>query len=302
MTKPNLFIIGSAKCGTTTLYSYLQKSKEIFFSIQKEPHYFLREVHDLKYQGPDDDFFFEKYPKTLTEYEKLFSDAKGYAWVGEASTMYMYYSQVAQKLFDYNPEAKIIGIVRNPIQRAYSHYLHHVREQTVSAPSFYDALKEELGGKRDSWAPQRKFIDMSMYGRQLQAYFDLFPRDQILILKFEDLMKNPNEFLGKVSEFLGVENVFQDIKVDKHNASGVPKFGMLHTVYIKSLRFMRRTFPFLTHSPLSKIRKKFDNYYRNLFLSKPKMDQKSADLLKPVFRKDIMQLEKLTGLDLKDWY
>lgn len=301
MKKPNFFIIGSVKCGTTTLYSYLQKSPQVFMPVQKEPHYFIREVHDLSYQGPNDDDFFVKYPKSLIEYERLFRDAESEELVGEASTMYMVYQDVANKLFEYSPEAKIIAIIRNPIERAFSHYLHHIREGTVVAKSFKEAIRDELEGKRDTWAPQRRYIEVGRYADQLNRYLKVFPRNQVLILKFDDFIAAPNKVLSKASKFLGIDNIFHEKEIKKHNASGVPKIDILHSFYLKSLRFSRKTFPFLTHSPLSKLRKKIDNTYRNNFLKKPEMDKATRELLTQIYQKEVEKIHEITGFNLSDW-
>lgn len=301
MKKTNFFIVGSVKCGTTTLYSYLQKSAQVFMPVQKEPHYFIRKVHDLNYQGPKDGSFFIKYPNSLPEYEKLFKEAEGEELVGEASTMYMFYKDTAKALNEYNPEAKIIAIIRNPIERAFSHYLHHIREGTAAAKSFSEAIQDELSGKRDEWAPQRRFIEIGRYADQLSEYLEVFPENQVLILKFEDFIGSPNETLSQVATFLGIENIFHEKEIKKHNASGVPKNDKLHSFYLKSLKFSRKVFPFLTHSPLSKLRKKIDNIYRNNFLEKPEMDKSTRELLNQVYKEEIIKINEVTGFDLSDW-
>lgn len=302
MNSPNFFIIGSVKCGTTSLFSYLQKSPMVFMPYQKEPHYFISCVSDLKYNGPDDSKFFESYPKIISEYERLFSGVKDEVAVGEASTMYMQYIGIAEKLYEYNPDAKIIALIRNPIERAYSHYLHNVREGTSVFSTFNQSLCAEINGEKSGWAPQRLIIETGHYLKHLKQFYESFPKEQILVIKFEDFTSNPNKTLSIVSAFLGIYDCFSDTIVEKHNASGEPKSKILHNTYYSILGIMRRMFPFLKHSPLSVFRKRIDNFYRNRFLIKPQMDDDSRNLLRRIYIAEISDLEELTGLKLSDWF
>ena len=115
---PNLFILGAAKCGTTTLHSYLIAHKEIFMSEIKELGFF---VPEFSYQ-----------PKELSWYLSLFEQAENYRYIGESSTHYTkvpFYDGVAERVYMFAPEARLIYIVRDPIERAISHYWHNTKSQ-----------------------------------------------------------------------------------------------------------------------------------------------------------------------------
>lgn len=301
MEKPNLFIVGSAKCGTTTLYAYLKKSEDVFFPVQKEPNFFLIKNGLKKFNGPNDQLFFKYNPKTLVEYQKLYQDAGNRKVVVDASTLYLNSSEAAREIFNYNRNAKIIIILRNPVNRAYSHYLHHQREGTETKGTFEEAIQEELNGKRDDWAPLRRHFYMGDYLQQLSVYYEVFPTANIKVYKFEDFIKAPNTYLSDVSKFLNIEDIFEDFDIKKHNASGLPKYRKLHSFYMGTLKTIRKLFPFLTHSKLSIIRRYVDNIYRNRFLEKPSLDKRLLYKLKELYKKNYLEIERLTGLNLDDW-
>ena len=120
MSKVNTFIVGAAKCATTSLYRYLANHPDVFMSTPKELNYFS--ATELKNQEL---YYNEKVISNLGDYEEIFhnADADGKKILGEASVSYLFYPSVPKKIFEYNKNAKIIIILRNPIERAFSHYL-----------------------------------------------------------------------------------------------------------------------------------------------------------------------------------
>ncbi|WP_114752524.1 sulfotransferase family protein [Pleomorphovibrio marinus] len=299
--KPNLFIIGSVKCGTTSLFNFLQESEDVFFPKQKEPHFFIQNFQCFPFSGPDDLCFYERYAKNIEEYEKLFLNAGNNKIVGEASTMYLSVPSTAHRIKEYNPEAKIIAVIRDPVSRAYSHFLHHVRDGTAFTKDFSKWIEMEESGKLNDWAPHRRLIEIGMYGKHLRQYFDCFDRTQILVIKFDDLIGSPSSTLINVCEFLNISSKIARIKLQKHNASGMPTNPAFHNAYLGSLRFIRRNLPWLSYSPLGKLRKKFDQYYRNKFLSKPVLQGELKSKLAEIYSHDIDITESITGLDLSNW-
>src|SRR3712207_4104321 len=133
MTLPNFLVIGAMKSGTTALYYYLEQHPEIYMSPVKEPNFFSQ----------------ENAADTVTHigtYEQLFKGASGKKAIGEASHSYLYEPRAAAEIRRYVPKVKLIAILRNPIDRAYSHFLHMVRSGTEPLDDFAQALREEEAG------------------------------------------------------------------------------------------------------------------------------------------------------------
>jgi hypothetical protein len=183
---PDFLIIGAAKSGTSTLYEYLTAHPEIFMSPIKEPCFFDSDV---------------AWDKGLDWYRGLFREAAENQLCGEASTNYTRWPQVPdvpQRIAEIMPDVKLIYVLRHPVERAYSHYVHrHTREVYPGEPfrrSFEEFVEEDP-----------MCLDSSDYAMQIDQYLSFFPRDSLLILRLEDLKRDPGPLLRRVLRFLGVD-------------------------------------------------------------------------------------------------
>src|SRR6476660_7656116 len=224
MTLPNFLIIGSAKCGTTSLYSYLQQHPQVFMCTPKEPSFFGNEGPELLYNGPYDEHR-AYHSKTITDlktYTALFDNAKDAKAIGEASIFYLYLPKAPEQIKKYIPTAKMFAVLRNPADRAYSAYLHTVR-QGREPRSFEEALKLEQQRIQQRWNPLWHFKAMGFYYEQVKRYFDMFGREQVHIYLYEDLQKNPSQLIKEVFEILGVDSSFVPDMTKRFKESYVPK-------------------------------------------------------------------------------
>jgi len=173
MSWPNFFIIGASKSGTTTLYLYLEKTKDIFMSSIKEPLFFAPSLYKYKRFAAI---------KNQKEYLSLFKGVKNEKVVGEASSQYLTDSESPHLIHAKIPEAKIIMILRNPIHRTYSHYLHNIRNGSEKF-SFREAINLELE-KKDETNVHRHYLAGSLYQNSVKKYLDLFGQKNVKILIF----------------------------------------------------------------------------------------------------------------------
>jgi Sulfotransferase domain len=177
---PNFFVIGAMKSGTTSIHSLLRQHPDIFMSDPKEPDFFSKD---------------EKYFQLWDWYESLFEAAQGKIAIGEASADYTKRGQrphTAARIAKHIPNAKLIYIVRHPLERIESHWMHGVHEKWCS-PNFRKAILEP------------ELIEISRYWWQINAYREYFSDDRILVIFFEDFRDNPQETLTKCFQFLGIE-------------------------------------------------------------------------------------------------
>src|SRR6266849_533449 len=145
---PNFFLVGAAKAGTTSAYAYLSQHPQVFFPRIKEPHFFTR----VRPSG--EQRFFVEAITDRTAYLRLFRGARGFGVVGDASPSYLWHPHVAHRIRARVPDAKIAIILRDPVERAHSHYLMDYREG-VQDLSFYEALVRDMNRREKGWASRR---------------------------------------------------------------------------------------------------------------------------------------------------
>lgn len=203
MIRPNLFIIGATKCGTTSLHTYLNRHPAVVMSSTKEPGYFLTpdERHPVIQSGGKSE------AEQWESYAALFTSTNtGTAglqpkYLGESSTAYTHLpvrQGVAERLFAFNPDAKLIYIIRDPIDRTISHYWWNVRHEGERRPP-HEAI--HIGST---------YLDVSNYAMQLREYLAIFPAKAIQLITLEELSSQPQESISRLLDWLGLEQVTAD--------------------------------------------------------------------------------------------
>ena len=160
--KVDFFIVGAPKAGTTSLYHYLSEHPQIEMSSQKEPDYFSDKA--INEQGM---YYGKNRVNTLDKYESLFVQKESVVY-GEASVSYLFYENVPEDIKKYNPNAKIIIMLRNPIERAFSHYLMDYRLGLIS-DSFENVLAK-ISKHKNAHLFYQQYIEVSKYAKQIQRY------------------------------------------------------------------------------------------------------------------------------------
>ncbi len=291
---PNFFIVGAGKAGTTSLHSYLGQHPQVFMSPIKEPHFFEAGWEKIGKAG-------HFVPTRITgerEYLQLFKEAGEAKAIGEASPSYLFDEEAPFLIKKKVPEAKIIISLRDPIDRAYSQYLHFVRAGAETKP-FYDALFDELGDL---------YVQPGRYSDQVRRYLEVFGREQVLVLMFEDLKRNPIELLSRVADFLGIDReLVKRIPVDTaYNPYRAPKnrFARLilsNTLWLRyPLKDPLKT-EIMKRFPVIRRVKKF--IYRTFLwkeATKPPIDRRAVEYLKRIYEEEVVELEELLGLPLPD--
>jgi hypothetical protein len=282
---PNFFIVGAAKAGTTSLYAGLRQHPEVFMSYPKEPHHFtqVNPPHQLRWH-------FEGYTDRH-RYLRLFEGSEGFKAIGEASTSYLWHPQVAKRIRKQVPDAKILISLRDPVERAYSHYLMHVREG-IQSLSFYDALTEDMKRTDQAWAISHFYVGKGCYATQVRRYLEVFGRDRVKIVLFDDLKRDPGAKLLEVVKFLGL---------DPAPVAGIDAARVRNPYRAPRGRWAE----FLAGNRLSRmlgetiVPRRLGSFIYEHFLlkraEKPPMDSRARDLLLDVYEPEIDELERLMG-------
>jgi len=216
MRLPDFIIGGAPRSGTTWLYELLDRHPEIYMAkpIKPEPKYFLVD---------------ELYERGLTDYARWFDDAESGQITGEKSTNYLENPLVASRIKHDLPRVKLIFILRDPVSRAYSNYLWS-KMNGLETLDFDAALDKELERERDistqyKYARPHAYYSRGLYAKMLIPYYDQFKKEQILCLKYEDIVKNSNQLVGILYTFLGVQQRVGDLSkmyiVNSSNATDV---------------------------------------------------------------------------------
>lgn len=292
MVLPNFLIIGAAKGGTTSLYYYLNQHPQVFMSPVKEPRFFALEGEKLDFCSPDE-LFVENSVTTFEEYSSLFQGVKDEIAIGEASPLYLYSPKAPQRIKHYIPNVKLIAILRDPVQRAYSSYMHYVREGYETL-SFAESLEAEEKRIYENWVYMWYFKRCGFYYEQLKRYFNTFDTKQMKVYLYEDLGDTPS-FLKDVFTFLEVDNTFiPDLSI--LNASGVPKSRLLYNLLDRgnAVRSALKILP-------EHFRKNVANSLRKWNLQKPSLPVDVGAQMREMYREDILKLQDLIDRDLSKW-
>lgn len=258
MRKPNLFIVGQPKSGTSALYEMLKEHPDICMCDEKEPAFLAKDFMEesLKHHGEN----VYCYSTNLEEYLSLFR-YKNEKIIGEGSTHYLYSKVAAREIHDLNPHAKIIIILREPVD-----FMHALHAQTLSetredVADFEEALNLEEKRKKGLHIPKRTrcpsyhfYRAQTRYCEQIQRFTEYFPNNQIRIIIFEDFRKDNLKYLKMIMAFLGIdENVPLKQKIINKN-KGIRFRGLYHLIQSQKFKqFFRERISTITYFQIKKV-------------------------------------------------
>lgn len=299
MTMPNFLIIGTAKAGTTSLYHYLKQHPEIYMSPQKEPRFFAFEGRKPAFRGPGDQVHLNTTTIiNIDDYKALFRSVKYEKAIGEASVIYLYYyDTVPERIKYYISDVRLIAILRDPVDRAYSSFLHLVRDGHERLTDFERAIEEEERRISDNWTPMWHYTRRGFYSVQLRRYFELFDRKRIGIWLYEDFRSSPVGVLQEIFRFLEVDDHFAPEVSLRYNTSGIPRNELLQTTIAR----LSRIKPYL-HPRLSERATRIVTSVRRWNMDDPpQLSPQSRKRVVEIFRPDILKLQGMIERDLSSW-
>lgn len=290
MAFPNFLVIGAARSGTTSLYRYLDRHPEVFLGPVREPHFFAFAGERVAFRGPGDHA--RTSARTITDprrYEELFEGVTTQKAVGAFPVWCLYAPRAAANVHRYAPRAKLIALLRHPVERAYSSWLFLRREGYEPLADFREALAAEDGRVRDRWGFMWHYKQAGFYHAQLERYAALFPRGQIRVHLFDDFAKDPAGVVRDLCAFIGVdpELLAQAVEPRGPEAAGAeePRRGPLQAVLASALPGgMRRFF----------------GRPREEGAVAPMPEEARAELL-GAYREDLRKLGDFIGRDLGPW-
>jgi Sulfotransferase family len=306
--------VGAPKSGTTSLYRYLSQHPQIYLSPVKEPNYFSSEVRPARFSAEYREraeqgvervrrYFAQPTPAgpnpegivaDWQTYLRLFQKANEAQAIGEASVCYLWSETAAANIGATIPGAKIIMILRDPVERAFSQYLHNARDGVVR-DSFRGQIERAARNTQHEFQPLYPFLENGLYYQQVKRYLDVFPREEVRIFLYEDAWQDSARLLRDIFEFLGVDPAFPvDLKA-RELAQRAPRSMRVNYLLQRSGigARLRRAVPAPVRARV-----------RSLLFKRSgsvTMNPEDREYLLDYYREDVRKLAGLLGLDLQSW-
>lgn len=290
---PNFLIIGAAKSGTTALHTYLQQHPQIYMTPSKETNFFAFEGQEIDFKGPGDEALKEFSITNLDTYQQQFKNVTNELAIGEACPLYLYHAEAAKRIKNHIPNARLIIILRNPIERAYANFLHLIRDGREPVTDFSQALENETRRINENWEWFWHYIQVGYYGEQIKNYTQLFSPEQIKIYLYEDLKSDPLSLFQDIFSFLEVDPSFQPDLTIRPNKSGMPKNKLLHKILTQPNPLKAALKPLIPAAIRQKIQ------HQNL--AKPNLLPDAKQQLISLYQADILHCQNLINRDLSSW-
>ena len=285
---PNFFCIGAMRTGSTSLYHYLLQHPDVFMSREKETDFFS--LGDLA-DGELPKKASANRCKNAEAYLQTFKGWSGERAIGEVSPSYLFHARAAIRMHEAAPQAKIVCCLRDPIDRAYSHYSLNRKLDIEPIHNFREAL--ELEGERDDWGHRYAYVGMGRYSEQLDRFYKFFQPEQIHVLFFEDFTRDAVAAVQSIFRFLAVDDAFEpDVSVP-YNRSGVLKSPLLRRLG-RMRRLRRLLLRNLPPGPMSRLG-------RLVMRDLPGVEPDVRAHLNDVFADDLRSLETRIDRDLSHW-
>ena len=276
-TWPNLFVVGAAKAGTTSLHRYLSASPDVFMSVTKEPHFFS----SVDARGT------WTIVKDQDQYLSLFSARESEIYAGESSPSYLWDPGAAERIHRASPDARILMLLRDPVRRAHSHYLMDVREGLVEG-DFLQAVRRDYERQDKGWGTSHLYVELGLYADAITRYQDLFGAESVLVLVFEEFIKDPGTSLTSVARFLGLPD----------DAFSAAETATAHNPYRQARSQLVRRL--LNNKVLAALRKRLPRGMRRAGRqallregAPPELEPAAWDYLRPLFQADMQRVEAI---------
>lgn len=290
---PTFLVIGAAKCGTTALHAYLAAHPQVFMTTPKEPMFF-----DCEGKTLPPGYYFNPVCTTLEDYQALFAGATpDRSARGEASTVYLYSPEAPGRIRRHVPDAKLVAILRDPAERAYSHYLYFRQHGREPRKTFAAALADEPERLRQGVYSGFCYRARGFYAAQLERYRAVFPPEQLRVHLYEDFCSDRAGVVRDILRFIGVDDTLLPDLSRVHNVTAVPRSRFLHHRAHRTGLALTAAKQLIPDRPRQRIRAWLDR----LNLHRPPLSPSLRADLVAGYREDLLRLHDLLGRDLSAW-
>ncbi|GAA0851757.1 sulfotransferase family protein [Streptosporangium amethystogenes subsp. fukuiense] len=300
MPLPNFLTIGAPKTGTTALHAALARHPELFMSPVKEPKFFLSDGPPPTKGGPGDVQTYREHVWRREDYEALFDAAPPGTLTGESTPFYLYDLAAQRRIRRTIPDARLIVVLRDPVERAHSNWTHLWSAGLEPIGDVLEACAEEERRVAAGWAPFWHYLGLGRYGRQLEHLFTLFPREQVLVYRYRDLVDRPADTLDRICRFLGVETGVVT-EVPRENVTAHPEPTRGHRMLSRALRVGSSVGRFLPSRVSVALTDPLERTLQRRARSRQPLTWDQREKLISHFTQDVALLQRVTGEDFSDW-
>jgi Sulfotransferase family len=298
---PDFFIVGAPKAGTTALHAALAAHPALFMSTVKEPKFFLTDgPPPSRGGGPGDVQTYREHIWRREEYEALFAAAPPGTLRGESTPFYLYRTDAQERIRALIPDAKLIVILRDPVERAHSNWTHLWSAGLEPIGNFVGACAEEDARAAAGWADFWHYTRLGRYGEQLENLFLRFPREQVFILRYRALIGAPAQTLDDLCQFLGVHPGIIG-HVPKQNVTAHPDRSLAHLTVSKLLRRAAAAGRHLPGSAGTALTQPLERFLQQNAGQRQPLSWEQRQEVLPYFEDDIRLLERITETYFGDW-
>jgi hypothetical protein len=298
MALPDFFVAGAPKAGTTALHAALARHPSLYLSAVKEPKFFLTDGPPPTRGGPGDAHTYREHVWRRQDYEALFDPAPPGALRGESTPFYLYRRDAQDRIRALIPQAKLIVILRDPVERAHSNWTHLWSAGLDPASDFVQACAEEDRRIEAGWADFWHYTALGRYGEQLERLYSVFPRDQVIVFRYRSLIEDPPRVLDRICAFLGVEpGVLTE--VPRENVTAHPQGSIRHHLVARALRVAAASSGMVPGA--SALAGSLERILQRDSPPRRPLTWEQRRALLPRFEADIRLLEVITGDDFSDW-
>jgi hypothetical protein len=234
--------------------------------------------------------------RTAHDYEALFAEAEGRTAIGEVSPVYLQARSAPAKIKVMYPEIKLIAILREPVSRAYAHFMGRRRDGLERRADFAEVAREELAMPLPDDVAFGHYLGCGRYHHFLRGYFDAFPREQIRVYLYDDLQANAEALVANLFQFLGVDPSVRPDMRTRYGRTGIPANPVARFVWARSVSVRTALRPWLPRAVRDLVAPVFTRS-----LARPALDPALRRQLREVFRDDLARLEQLLERDLSHW-
>jgi hypothetical protein len=297
---PDFLVIGAPKAGTTALHAALARHPALYMSPIKEPKFFLSDGPPPARGGPGDALTYREHVWRREDYEALFHAAPAGMLRGESTPLYMYDRDAMRRIRDLIPGAKLIAVLRDPVERAHSNWTHLWSAGLEPIGDFVQACGEEQRRIGGGWASFWHYTGLGLYGEQLEHLFTLFPREQVLIFRYRQVVDSPAGTVDRICDFLGVEKGVVT-EIPRQNVTAHPEATLAHRAAARAMRAGAAAGRYLPGPAAEAVTERLERFLQRSSRERQPLSWQQRQELIPRFEADLELLERILGEDFSDW-